>query len=76
MLMPLPPARLFAIAVPGAIAYCTSIGLETGTRFHLRIDGCPAKLRPRENGSLEVFFICRMKSTASAPMARATAFER
>ncbi len=35
--IPRPPARLFAIAVPGAIEYCTSMGLEIGTTFHLRI---------------------------------------
>src|SRR3954449_12535465 len=37
MVIPRPPARLFAIAVPGAIEYCTSMGLEMGTTFHLRI---------------------------------------
>ena len=38
MVMPRPPARLLAMAVPGAIEYCTSMGLETGTTFHSRIE--------------------------------------
>src|SRR3954447_2969577 len=38
MVMPRPPARLLAIAVPGATEYWTSIGLETGTTFHSRIE--------------------------------------
>ena len=38
MVIPRPPARLLAIAVPGAIEYCTSMGLETGTTFHCRIE--------------------------------------
>jgi hypothetical protein len=37
MVIPRPPARLFAIAVPGAIENCTSIGDDTGTTFHFRI---------------------------------------
>src|SRR2546423_6008833 len=36
--IPRPPTRFCAIAVPGAIEYCTSIGLDTGTTFHSRIE--------------------------------------
>src|SRR6267378_3039694 len=46
--MPRPPARLFAMAVPGAIEYCTSIGLDTGTTFHSLREKCPTKFRPPE----------------------------
>ena len=38
MVIPRPPARFWAMAVPGAIEYCTSIGLETGTTFQSRIE--------------------------------------
>ncbi len=38
MVIPRPPARFCAIAVPGAIANWTSIGDEIGTTFHFRIE--------------------------------------
>src|SRR5713226_4492323 len=38
MVIPRPPARFWAMAVPGAIEYCTSMGLETGTTFHSRME--------------------------------------
>src|SRR6266404_4982053 len=38
MVIPRPPARLLAMAVPGATEYCTSMGLETGTTFHSRFE--------------------------------------
>ena len=38
MVMPRPPARFCASAVPVAIEYWTSMGLETGTTFHSRIE--------------------------------------
>jgi hypothetical protein len=34
IVIPRPPARFWASAVPGAIEYCTSIGELTGTTFH------------------------------------------
>src|SRR5437773_5346986 len=38
MVIPRPPARFWAMAVPGAIEYCTSIGDDTGTTFHSRFE--------------------------------------
>ncbi len=38
MVMPLPPARLLAMAVPGAMENWTSMGELTGTTFHLRME--------------------------------------
>src|SRR6202023_1938233 len=76
MVMPRPPARLFAMAVPGAIEYCTSIGLETGTTFHSLIEKCPTKFRPPEKGSVAVFFICLIASTGSVPIARSVEYCR
>lgn len=55
--------------MPIAIENWTSIGEVTGTTFHLRAEKWPAKLRPREYGSVAVFFICRSESTGSAPSA-------
>ena len=69
MVMPSPPWRFCASAVPGAIAYCTSIGLVTGTMFHFRLVKWPAKLRPPEYGSVAVFFIWRSASMGSSPSA-------
>src|ERR1700682_2230381 len=38
MVMARPPARFCALAVPGAIEYCTSMGLDTGAMFHSRFE--------------------------------------
>jgi hypothetical protein len=69
------PARC-ARAVPIAIENCTSIGELTGATFHSRFEKWPAKLRPREYGSVATFFICRSESTGSAPIASSVAAER
>src|SRR2546430_16528618 len=60
MVIPRPPARLLAIAVPGAIEHCTSMGLETGTTFHYRIEQGPTKFRPPNSGSAPGFLHCRI----------------
>ena len=60
MVMPSPPCRFWTSAVPGAIAYCTSMGEVTGTTFHSFLEKWPAKLRPPEYGSVAVFFIWRI----------------
>src|SRR5438067_11109542 len=39
-------AGLCAIAVPHAIGYCASTGVENGTTFHSRIGEWPAQLSP------------------------------
>ena len=62
--------------MPGAIANCTSMGELMGAKFHSKMAVCDAKLRPPENGSLATFFICRMASTGSAPIAMAVPVER
>jgi len=74
--MPRPPWRFWAIALPGAIENCTSIGELIGTTFHSRIEEWPAKFRPPEYGSVAVFFICRSASTGSAPIARSVPLDR
>ena len=38
MVIPVQPGFLWAMAVPGAIENCTSIGLETGHIFHSRAE--------------------------------------
>ena len=38
MVIPCPPARLLARAVPGAMEYCTSMGELTGTTFQRRTE--------------------------------------
>src|SRR5438046_9466834 len=70
MVMPRPPARLFAMAGPGAIEYCTSMGLETGTTFHSLFEKCPTKFRLPGQGPDAVFFIRLIEPPASAPPAR------
>ena len=69
MVMPSPPWRFWAMAVPGAMEYCTSMGEDTGVMFHSRLEKWPAKLRPPEYGSDAVFFICRSAPMGSSPMA-------
>ena len=77
IVMPFAPCpRAARSAVPIAIEYWTSIGELTGTTFHLRTEKWPAKLRPREYGSVAVFFIWRSESTGSAPIASSVPLER
>src|SRR5438128_11259332 len=66
MVIPRPPARLLAIAVPGAIEYCTSMGLETGRTFHCRIQSCPTQWRSPQHGSGAEFFILCIASICQA----------
>ena len=73
IVIPSPPKRFCAIAVPGAIAYWTSIGELTGVTFHSRLLKWPAKLRPCEYGSDAVFFICRSEPSGSSPIANIVA---
>src|SRR5260370_17312088 len=46
IVMPSPPWRFWAIAVPGAIENCTSIGELTGPTFHHLISNCPPNPLP------------------------------
>src|SRR5436305_13906301 len=42
MVIPRRPARCCAIAVPGALEYCTAIGLESGLPLHAGLGEWPA----------------------------------
>src|SRR5260370_15990856 len=46
IVIPSPPWRFWAIAVPGAIEYCTSIGELTGTTFQRLTANRPATAPP------------------------------
>src|SRR5436305_15248371 len=58
MVIPRPPARFCASAVPGAIEYCTSMGELTGTTFHSRLLEWPTTVLPPATGPAARLCIC------------------
>ena len=66
MVTPSPPCASASSAVPGAIAYCTSITELTGTTFQSRLAKWPGNCGPWSAGRWTVMAIWRMPSIRSA----------